>query len=84
MQAKEKVDQESYVGYNAAVLARTMGTKLSDKREKEWGGFGSFHEKVELPGGLISGSGQQLWTSAAFINVCLRANLVQLNSIKFN
>jgi hypothetical protein len=84
MQAKEKVDQKSYVGYNAAILARTMGTKLSDKREKEWGGFGSFHEKVELPGGLISGSGQQLWTSAAFINVCLRANLVQLNSIKFN
>ena len=63
-----------------------MGTKLSDKREKDWGGFGSFHEKVELPGGLISGSGQQLWTSAAFINVCLRANLVQLNAkpSKFN
>ena len=82
MQAKEKVDQISHVGYNAAILARTMGTKLSDKREKEWGGFGSFHEKVELPSGLISGSGQQLWTSAAFINVCLRANLVQLKTIK--
>ena len=82
MQAKEKVDQKSHVGYNAAILARTMGTKLSDKREKDWGGFGSFHEKVELPDGFISGSGQQLWTSAAFINVCLRANLVQLKTIK--
>lgn len=76
LQAKELVDGKDYTGYNAALLARTMGTKLSVKRESEWGGFGSFHEKVELPGGLISGSGQQLWTSAAFINVCLRANLV--------
>jgi len=82
MQAKEKVDKKSYVGYNGAIIARTMGTKLSEKREKEWGGFGSFHEKVELPGGLISGSGQQLWTSAAFMNVCLRANLVQLDDLK--
>jgi len=57
-----------------------MGTKFSEKRDKEWGGFGSFHEKVQLPSGLISGSGSQLWTSAAFMNICLRANLVSLNS----
>lgn len=76
LQAKEFADGKDYTGYNAALLARTMGTKLSLKRESEWGGFGSFHEKVELPGGLISGSGQQLWTSAAFINICLRANLI--------
>jgi hypothetical protein len=35
-------------------------------------------EKVRLPSGLISGSGSQLWTSAAFMNVCLRAKLVDL------
>jgi len=79
LQAKEIADGKDYTGYNAALLARCMGTKLSTKRESEWGGFGSFHEKVELPGGLISGSGQQLWTSAAFMNVCLRANLISKN-----
>lgn len=78
--AKEIADGKDYTGYNAALLARTMGTKFSDKRDKEWGGFGSFHEKVQLPSGLISGSGSQLWTSAAFMNICLRANLVLLNS----
>ena len=76
LQAKEIADGKDYTGYNAALLARTMGTKFSEKRDKEWGGFGSFHEKVPLPSGLISGSGSQLWTSAAFMNVCLRANLV--------
>ena len=78
LQAKEIADGKDYTAYNAALLARTMGTKFSEKRDKEWGGFGSFHEKVSLPSGLISGSGSQLWTSAAFINVCLRANLVEL------
>ena len=78
LQAKEIAEGKDYTGYNAALLARTMGTKFSEKRDKEWGGFGSFHEKVQLPSGLISGSGSQLWTSAAFMNVCLRANLVDL------
>ncbi len=78
LQAKEIADGKEYTAYNAALLARTMGTKFSEKRDKEWGGFGSFHEKVSLPSGLISGSGSQLWTSAAFINVCLRAKLVEL------
>ena len=78
LQAKGIADKQDYTGYNAALLARTMGTKFSDKRDKEWGGFGSFHEKVPLPSGLISGSGSQLWTSAAFMNVCLRANIVEL------
>jgi len=80
LQAKEMADGKDYTGYNAALLARTMGTKFSEKRDKEWGGFGSFHEKVQLPSGLISGSGSQLWTSAAFMNICLRANLVSLNA----
>ena len=80
LQAKEIADGKDYTAYNAALLARTMGTKFSEKRDKEWGGFGSFHEKVPLPSGLISGSGSQLWTSAAFMNVCLRANIVELKN----
>ena len=80
LQAKEIADGKDYTGYNAALLARTMGTKFSEKRDKEWGGFGSFHEKVPLPSGLISGSGSQLWTSAAFMNVCMRANLIDFNT----
>ena len=80
LQAKEIADGKDYTGYNAALLARTMGTKFSEKRDNEWGGFGSFHEKVSLPSGLISGSGSQLWTSAAFMNVCLRAKLVDLKN----
>jgi len=80
LQAKEIADGKDYTGYNAAILARTMGTKLSEKRNNDWGGFGSFHEKVELPSGLISGSGQQLWTSAAYINICLRSNLVDFKT----
>lgn len=80
--AKEIADGKDYTGYNAALLARTMGTKLEPNKNPEWGGFGSFHEKVSLPSGLISGSGSQLWTSAAFMNICLRANLVELNTNK--
>lgn len=80
LQAKEIANKKDYTDYNAALLARTIGTKLSENRDTSWGGFGSFHEKVKLPSGIIDGSGQQLWTSAAFINVCLRADLVKLNS----
>jgi hypothetical protein len=80
--AKEIADGKDYTGYNAALLARTMGTKLDPKKNPEWGGFGSFHEKVQLPSGLISGSGSQLWTSAAFMNICLRANLVDFKKNK--
>jgi len=78
--AKEIADGKDYTGYNAALLARTMGTKLDPKKNPEWGGFGSFHEKVQLPSGLISGSGSQLWTSAAFMNVCMRANLIDYDA----
>ena len=66
--------------YNAALLARSLGTAIRPKRAKEgeaWdAGFGSFHEKVTLPDGLIDGSGHQLWSAAAFLNVCIRAGLV--------
>ncbi|MFC2080018.1 hypothetical protein ACFLRQ_00940 [Bacteroidota bacterium] len=74
--AKEIAEHKNYTNYNAALLARTMGTGLARNRNKNWGGFGSFHEKVQLPSGIIDGSGQQLWSSAAYINVCLRAGLV--------
>jgi len=80
LQAKEIATGSDYTAYNAALLARTMGTKLAEKRNKDWGGFGSFHEKIQLPSGIIDGSGQQLWTSAAYINVCLRANLIELDN----
>ncbi len=75
--AMEEAEDKDYTNYNAALLARTMGTKLAENRNKNWGGFGSFHEKVILPSGLIDGSGQQLWTSAAFINVCIRAGIIE-------
>lgn len=75
--AKEIAENKDYTDYNAALLARTMGTQLAENRDKDWGGFGSFHEKVQLPSGIIDGSGQQLWTSAAYINVCLRAGIVE-------
>lgn len=74
--AKEIADKKDYTAYNAALLGRTLGTKLASNKDADWGGFGSFHEKVPLPSGLISGSGAQLWTAASFMNVCLRANLV--------
>lgn len=75
-------DGGDYTGLNAALLGRSLGTgfvpKKSDAREGgEWGrGLGSFHEKILLPSGLIDGSGHQLWSAAAFINVCFRGGLV--------
>jgi hypothetical protein len=79
LQAKEMADKKKYTGYNTALLARTLGTKIADNQDTSWGGFGSFHEKVKLPSGIIDGSGQQLWTSAAYVNVCIRAGLVSIN-----
>jgi len=75
--AKEIAFKKDFSGYNAALLARSLGTKLAPNKDPEWGGFGSFHEKVTLPSGLISGSGAQLWTAASFLNICLRAELVE-------
>lgn len=75
--AREKATGESMLSYNAALLARSLGTKLSPKDSKEWGGFGSFHEKVLLPKGIVCGSGAQLWSAASFLNVCIRAGIVE-------
>jgi hypothetical protein len=74
-EGKDHTDQ------HAALLGRSLGTafkpKNNPKEGEEWGaGFGSFHEKIPLPDGLIDGSGHQLWSAAAFLNVCIRAGLV--------
>ena len=77
---KSVADGGDYTDYNAALLGRSLGTAFRPKKAKEgetWGaGFGSFHEKITLPDGLIDGSGHQLWSAAAFLNVCIRAGLV--------
>ncbi|MCU0914932.1 MAG: hypothetical protein MUC88_10260 [Planctomycetes bacterium] len=65
---------------NAALLGRSLETAMrpkSAKEDAEWdAGLGSFHEKTPLPDGLIDGSGHQLGSAAAFLNVCVRAGLV--------
>ena len=71
-----------YTDQNAALLGRSLGTAFAPKKAKAdneamWDqGLGSFHEKIPLPAGLIAGSGHQLWSAAAFLNVCIRAGLV--------
>jgi hypothetical protein len=78
---KSLADGADHTGYNAALLARSLGTAIKPKKAKEgeeWdAGFGSFHEKITLPDGLIDGSGHQLWSAAAYLNVCIRAELVE-------
>ncbi|NNJ70600.1 MAG: hypothetical protein HKP10_04845 [Kiritimatiellales bacterium] len=73
---------EDTLDYNAALLARSLGTAIKPPRRakegQEWdSGFGSFHEKISLPSGLIGGSGHQLWSAAAYLDVCIRAGLVK-------
>ena len=71
---------KDYTDYNAALLARSIGTAIKPKKrmedQSEADVFGSFHEYVTLPDGLIHGSGRQLWTAAAYLNVCIRAGLL--------
>jgi hypothetical protein len=78
---KSIADGKDYTDYNAALLARSLGTAIKRKGAKpgqeEADGFGSFHEYVTLPDGFIGGSGRQLWSAAAFINVCIRAGLLE-------
>lgn len=81
---KSIADGVDYTAYNAAILGRSLGTAFKAKNEKEaleakeWGsGYGSFHEKTTLPDGLIDGSGHQLWSAAAFLNVCIRAKIIE-------
>ena len=80
---KAMADGGDYTAQNAALLGRSLGTAFAPKKNKgdnesDWGaGLGSFHEKIPLPAGLIDGSGHQLWSAAAFLNVCIRAGLVE-------
>ena len=80
---KEVADGGDHTAQNAALLGRSLGTAFAPKKkkgnnEKDWGtGLGSFHEKIPLPSGLIDGSGHQLWSAAAMLNVCIRAGLVE-------
>ncbi|MEI7532791.1 MAG: hypothetical protein WCK57_00345 [Verrucomicrobiae bacterium] len=79
---KAVADGGDYTDQNAALLGRSLGTAFAPKKKKgdnesDWAtGLGSFHEKIPLPSGLIDGSGHQLWSAAAFLNVCVRAGLV--------
>jgi hypothetical protein len=77
---KSVAEGKDYTDYNAALLARSIGTTIKSKKGREGkaeaGGFGSFHEYITLPDGLITGSGRQLWSAAAFLNVCIRAGLL--------
>lgn len=77
---KSIADGKDYTDYNAALLARSVGTAIKPKKapadQAAADAFGSFHEYVTLPDGLVSGSGRQLWSAAAFLNVCTRAGLV--------
>jgi hypothetical protein len=77
---KSIAEGKDYNDYNAALLARSIGTTIKSKKGREGkaeaDGFGSFHEYITLPDGLITGSGRQLWSAAAFLNVCIRAGLL--------
>ncbi|NDV60992.1 sulfatase-like hydrolase/transferase [Puniceicoccales bacterium CK1056] len=88
---KEVATGKSLVDYNAALLGRSLGTKMAEKskkiaaNEEDWdAGLGSFHEKIQLPSGLIDGSGHQLWSAAAFLNVCIRAGIIFDSDKAFN
>lgn len=78
---KSIADGKDYTAFNAALLARSIGTAIKLKKapedQSEADGFGSFHEYITLPDGLISGSGRQLWSAAAYMNVCIRAGIVK-------
>jgi len=77
---KSIAEGKDYTDYNAALLARSIGTAIKPKKkmedQAEADAFGSFHEYITLPDGLIHGSGRQLWTAAAYLNVCIRAGLL--------
>ncbi|MBT8046053.1 MAG: hypothetical protein KJN67_02690, partial [Pontiella sp.] len=62
--AKEQAFGIDCTAQNAALLARTC---VED---------GTFHELVNMKTKEPFGSGSQLWSAAAFINVCLRAGLI--------
>ena len=84
---KEIADGKSYQGETVAQIARAIGTKIEPEKGSgkasnepgDWGdGFGSFHEKIDHVTGLIGGSGSQLWSAAAYLNIFLRHDQVEI------
>jgi hypothetical protein len=67
IRALEKSDGHERTALNAALLARTCRYD------------GSFHEVVDFRNKKIRGSGSQLWTASAFVDVCRRAGLVEFD-----
>lgn len=65
LKALECASGGTHAARNAALLARTC------RRD------GGFHEVVDMRDGSVCGSGSQLWSAAAFVDVCLRAGLVK-------
>lgn len=65
--AKKKIFGMDYTAQNAALLARTC---VKD---------GTFHEVVNMKTKEPFGSGSQLWSAAAFIDVCRRASMLENN-----
>lgn len=63
LQAKEMAERRDYTALNTALLARTC---IED---------GTFHEVTDYRTREIKGSGSQLWSAAAFVNTCLRAQI---------
>ncbi|WP_105616828.1 MGH1-like glycoside hydrolase domain-containing protein [Vallitalea okinawensis] len=64
IRALEKATHEDLSGYNIALLARTCRDD------------GTFHELVDAITGEIKGSKSQLWTAAAFLNICLEKSMI--------
>lgn len=89
---KEITNGESQLDLNTALLARSLGTKLEERKvnknkpvdpnnpeDADWDdGFGSFHEKIDHVTGVIGGSGHQLWSAAAYLNMFLRQDMVEI------
>ena len=61
LKAMELADGQSHVALNAALLAHSCM------------GEGTFHEVIDYRTREAKGSARQLWTAAAFIDVCQRA-----------
>lgn len=64
LKALETCSGEDHTARNAALLARTCRPD------------GRFHEVVDMRDKAIRGSSKQLWSAAAFVDVCARAGLV--------
>ncbi len=79
IKAMEKADGKDRTAMNAALLARTCGKvfKKNKYTPLEAEDVGTFHELVHFQDKKVIGSGHQLWTAAAFVDVCRRAGLVE-------